>query len=576
MTASSTPPPPHDLESSAFSVSDALRWFKLYGDRTNSLVTLNPDFSDFTSEGLAGTVRYLETRRAVVAAAEPLMAPEDRAEGLARLAAATPKGKLFLVTPVGRELADSLRARGFTVRQAGVEPIFDLTADFAKVDGRFPLARALKRRGGEVSELESAGRDDQAVWREMAGLRDAWLASRSGPPLGFLSRSLPFWLAGERRYFLLRVRGELQGFLAAAPFCRDGAVLGYYFQDIVRSPSSRAGASDLLILEAMRALAEEGVPEVRLGMTPLAGVTGRSLGDRFLRGLFGFWTLGYGFKSLYEFKAKFAPSRWAPLYMACSSGNLPATLAAVLEVHLPDGVARSAMRAVALAPGGSLEVNADARRRLGLAEGAQGSKSPEITRNDPTLGSAKYAASLTAFFFCLHVLRLTTPEVAGLFERSAYVPGNVTWEGVLLGPLFHNHWFHLLGDLLLFFLFGACVEVLLGPAMFWLLVGFGLWLSNPATHAVWALGLERFDPAAWAVFLAERDYGSSNATFALVGGIAALLKRNAWLLGPFFIYGLFICFARNSWLALHHILSMGAGFALVALWLRGRPDGLRE
>jgi hypothetical protein len=44
---------------------------------------------------------------------------------------------------------------------------------------------------------------------------------------------------------------------------------------------------------------------------------------------------------------------------------------------------------------------------------------------------------------------------------------------------------------------------------------------------------------------------------------------------PFAIYGVFICLARHSWLALHHLLTLGLGYACVLAWmaLRRKAEG---
>ena len=81
------------------------------------------------------------------------------------------------------------------------------------------------------------------------------------------------------------------------------------------------------------------------------------------------------------------------------------------------------------------------------------------------------------------------------------------------------------------------------------------------------LFLERADPKAWAFLLQEPDYGSSNAAFALVGAYCALLRRKTWLFLPFFISGLVIGLQRQSLLALHHLLTLFAGYLGMLAWM---------
>lgn len=585
--------------------------FRRFGDRTSSLATLGsqfesrrpinmPELADVAdsaawldpaaSPGLTGTpaspttpdsfnsfgspasaaadegglVRVLELPGAIVAASEPLAPASRRADVLAALASSAP-GKRCLAMPVGRTLAHELRARGFSAWQVGSEPVFRLDEYFAP--GQDPYARhrvamALGKRGAEVRELDLKGLpqgEASAACAEMDEVAALWLADKACLPLGFLARVEPFAQQENKRYFLLRVRGQLQGFVAAAPFCRDGSVLGYYFQDMPRRPDARSGAGELLLLESLRLLAQEGVAEVRLGMAPLAQLDPEGPGAGLLGLLYRRWTWGYNFRSVAEFKGKFAPTSWEPLYLVSTCPRLGTALADALRAHFPDGLLRPFIHLMA---GSGLTLRLEAGPVLATPPGGLTPRTlGELLRR------TWLTCALVALFVGLHVGRLAWPPLDALFRASGYVPGNITWQGVLLGPLFHNHWFHLTGDQLSFLLFGAVIEVLLGRKAYVLLLAAGLWLSNPLTQAVcWAL-LSWWAPQAWTATLAEVDYGSSNAVFAMAGALAALLSQGRSVLIPFALYGLFICFARHSWLALHHLLTLGLGYAGLRWWM---------
>lgn len=555
-------------------------WFRRFGDRTSSLASLGPRFCTFAAAGVPGLARYVDVRGARVAATEPLAAPEHRAAVLAELAGACRAGGLRLAAmPLGRELAQELRGRGFSVWPVGAEPVFDLGEYFsgpdplARILARHPLARALAKRGAEVLEADPAELAPGSPLRaELDGVAAAWLSGRDCLPLGFLASVEPFSQAEDRRYFLLRVRGQLQAFLAASPVVRADQTLAWYFQDLPRRPDARAGATELLILQAMRLLWLQGEREARLGMAPLAslGVFPPAPGERIpaLLALLGRrWTWGYNFRSLQEFKAKLSPMRWEPLYLAASAPGLPQALADAVRAHFPEGLRVAAAHLLAR-PGSPLALTP---RALALLPGPLASRLPAGPLD--LLRRTWLTCALVLFFTTLHLGRLHWPPLQELFAASGYVPGNVTWQGVFLGPLFHNHWFHLTGDQLSFLLFGALIELLLGRWPFLLLLAAGLWLSNPLTQLVcWLLlsgpVLQLGGSGAWAATLAEVDYGSSNAVFAFAGALSALLVQGRGVLIPFAVYGLFICYARHSWLALHHLLTLGAGWLGIWLWMR--------
>ncbi|MDP3426294.1 MAG: phosphatidylglycerol lysyltransferase domain-containing protein [Humidesulfovibrio sp.] len=542
--------------------------FRLYGDRTSSLATLGGQFTSHQSADIPDILRVLDTPGARIAASEPLAPPDRRAEALAALAAASP-GQRTVAMPVGRKLAAELRQKGFTAWQIGSEPVFRLAQYFAPGQdplARHPVARALARRGAEVREVDLQALPEaeaQAQREQMRELAALWLADKKCLPLGFLARMEPFAQEPCKRYFTLRVRGELQGFVAAAPVCSQGRSVACYLQDMPRRPDARAGASELLILEVLRLLYTEGLAEARLGMAPLAHLDPEGAGAGLLSLLHRRWRWGYNFRSLSEFKDKFEPTAWEPLYLASTCPSLPTALADALRAHFPEGLLRPFTHLVAGLGGMSLRPEAEAVLAAPAEELA-----PRSLRE--LLARIWLTCSLVVLFVGLHLGRLGWPWLDEVFRGSGYVPGNVTWQGVFLGPLFHNHWFHLAGDQLSFLLFGVLIEALLGLRPYLALLAAGLWLSNPLTQAVcWAL-LSWSAPGAWAATLAEVDYGSSNAVFAMAGALAALLRQGSAVLVPFAIYGLFICLARESWLALHHLLTLGLGYAGLRLWMSAR------
>ncbi len=565
----------HDRQPLPLNLPALFDVFRLHGDRTSSLATLGGQFETRAPAGGVGLVRVLDTPGALVAASEPFAPAEHRAELLAALAAQT-GGKRCVAMPLGRALAQELAAHGFHVWQIGSEPVFRLAEYFGPGQdayARHRVAQALGRRGAEVREVElrALPKDEAArVRAEMDEVTALWLADKDCLPLGFLARVEPFAQQEAKRYFLLRVRGQLQGFVAAAPFCREGRVAGYYFQDMPRRPNARSGAGELLLLESLRLLAEEGVLEARLGMAPLARIAPGASGGGLLGLLFRHWRWGYNFRSVAEFKDKFAPTAWEPLYLASTCPRLATALADALRAHFPEGLLPPAIHLLAASLDITLRpeaasVLAAPPGRPAACDLAPHSLAPRTLAE--LFQRTWLTCALVPLFFALHLGRLFWPPLDELFRASGYVPGNVTWQGALLGPLFHNHWFHLIGDQLSFLVFGALIELLLGRRAYLLLLAAGLWLSNPLTQAVcWGL-LSWSAPQAWAATLTEVDYGSSNAVFAMAGALAALVRQWRSVLIPFAVYGAFICLARHSWLALHHLLTLGLGYAGVRWWM---------
>ena len=542
---------------------------KQYGNRTNSLVTLYSGFETYAPEGIDGFLRFSSSDSVVTVAGEPLAPEDERALCLDRFIELQRPGTHCIVLPIGITLATTLKERGFYVWQVGSEPVFELDEYFRTPTDpldSFPVAKTLRKRGAEVLDLDFAAMPEAAaaeLQSEMQDLVQAWLESKSSLPLGFLSQVKPFELAAWKKFFALRVRGRILAFIAAAPIFSSGVLQGYYFVDIIRHPQAKAGVNDLLVIEAMRLLHAQGVGQARLGMSPLARIRDRAPGRWLLTTLFEHWRWGYQFLTLYDFKDKFRPTQWEPLFLASSKPGLLRALYLAASVHFPEGLVRAACHLSGNSWGAQLALRPEVMARRKVQQGVDllpGSLGEYLWRT-------KCTTALVAIFVLLHLLRQYIPALSTLFERSAYVPGAVNSEGLWLGPFFHNHWFHLFGDQLSFYAAGALIELILGPRLFWLITALGLWLSNPLTHGFYALFLDKIAPRIWNSLLLEQDYGSSNAVFALVGAYALLLVRKMWLLLPFFIYGVVICFARQSWLALHHLLTLGLGMLVVQLWL---------
>lgn len=531
--------------------------FQRFGDRTSAFLTLGAGFRSFTppdaAEGLATPiVRYVPALggRHWVAATEPLCAPEDRvAAALSFFETARASGLRPVMLPVGAGLSLALTTRGCHRLQVGAEPIFDLFEVFAGPDPLLihPRARALARKGVEVVELETsalvAGHPDRVALEETFA---AWREALRAPGLGFLSRPAPFESLADKRVFALRVDGRVEAFAGAVPV---PAVQGWYFADLVRRPTAKAGTMELLLLTAMRRLYDDGAAEVRLGMAPLADLDPRQ--TRSLPGRALAWAAGrrllYDFRGNAAFKRKLQPTRWEPLYLVTPTPPTLSTLRAVLDVHLPGGVVHALSQTWAARP-----VAAVLRRDVALR--------PWPASTAELAARTRLTVAFVTLCLVLHVLRLRVPAVADLHRASGFVPGDPTALGLLLGPLWHNHLFHLLGDLVSFLVFGGLLELLTGRLLYGLATAAGLWLSNPLTVLLAAGPLAALWPEGYENFLREVDYGSSNAIYAFVGALAAFMRRPLWLLLPFFLNGVWVCVAKESWLALHHEVALFAGY----------------
>lgn len=538
--------------------------FKQYGNRTSSLLSLYPHLkTHFTDDGEAH-LSFVETKKSFIVASEPMSRLQERKEFVLDFFQEIDQknsNKRKVIFPISKSLAHELENDGFHVVQIGVEPIFNLAQYFDKpfdVLMEYPLARALKKRGGTVRELS----EDEITSNKqrIEHILKEWKDSKSTNELGFLNRVDPFFLDDFKRFFVLEDRGSIRAFLTASPIYLNHSIIGYFFNDIIRGSSVRAGSNDLLILEAMRVLFHEGIAEVRLGMCPLAELDTKTPHYSILSKIYQGFHFGYSFKNLHQFKKKLNPTRFEPLYLASSSDKFGHLVSDVLSAHYPEKTARILWQNFLRTSKRNLQLKEHAKSMLQIQN-----KNEEESKIFYILKRTKITLSLVAIFLGLHALKNYTFWGKTYFDQVGYETKAVTLDGIFMGSLFHNHAFHLIGDQLSFLIFGGAVEYFFGTWIFMLLTSMGLWLSNPLTHLLVGLTVPQTNPDWWMNFLQEKDYGSSNAVFALVGAVIYSLRSTLWLVAPFIFHAIYIILQRESLLAFHHVLAMYMGYA-VMLW----------
>lgn len=222
---------------------------------------------------------------------------ETRALGIARQA----------VYPLREPDLAAATEAGFTSLPIAVEAWVDLE-DFTLKGKRFADLRQMRNRAekhGIVSEEV-----DPARWR--ASLTTTWRAFLDG-------RNVPWqvrWLSGGpvfdtthgHRTFVAHLDGAVQAFVTVLPGARGQASLDV----MCRSPQALAGSMEVLLVNVLSTLRDEGVRRVSLGPCPLAEGTAHQVPG--LLGVAARWAWGspvanrwLGFRRLAAFKAKFRP-----------------------------------------------------------------------------------------------------------------------------------------------------------------------------------------------------------------------------------------------------------------------------
>jgi phosphatidylglycerol lysyltransferase len=339
---------------------ELLHDLRRFGDRTSSFMTAYPGFSSFHSSNqkFLGQIRYMSTRRALIAATEPLCTAERRVELFSEFAEyARSLGKRAAQTPVGEAYARAAEKNGLYSLQIGSEAVFDLEEYFSRAKDplqQFSHARSLRNRGGRVVQLDPNNLPPETE-AEMRRLTNAWLNDKTTKQLSFLNQVDPFHMISERAVFAFFFDGKLIAFLATTPVYPERSV---FFADYIRDRDSKAGTMEMLFIESMRLLRAQGIREVRLGTCLFAGLPdsgterGRRPAYRVLSWMFRNVRFPLNFESIHRFKAKFKPSRWEPMFLV--SDRKPDLLTALdlTEVISGQSLFSSLVQAVVRALGG--------------------------------------------------------------------------------------------------------------------------------------------------------------------------------------------------------------------------------
>ncbi len=169
---------------------------------------------------------------------------------------------------------------------------------------------------------------------QLEEISSEWLATKKGGEMGFnLGVFSVEDLADKRTLIARRDDGSIEAFVTWLPY-RAGQAL---VLDAMRHrQSAQAGVMDLLIAESALHFKEEGVQALSLAMAPLANAdeeTALSPYDRAVRLLFDHFSSVYGYRTLFQYKKKFAPT-WESRFLVFPRPDLLARIAyALVSVH---------------------------------------------------------------------------------------------------------------------------------------------------------------------------------------------------------------------------------------------------
>jgi len=144
-----------------------------------------------------------------------------------------------------------------------------------------------------------------------------WLETRGLPPLHFLVEPATLGNLEGRRVFVAEKDGHAVGFVVLSPVPERQ---GWLTEQFVRGRNAPNGTVELTLDTAIRTVAKDGDAYVTMGIVPLSNhnVGGSTANPAWLRLILA-WTRAHGrrfydFDGLDQFKMKFHPEEWEPIY----------------------------------------------------------------------------------------------------------------------------------------------------------------------------------------------------------------------------------------------------------------------
>jgi phosphatidylglycerol lysyltransferase len=237
----------------------------------------------------------------------------------------------------------------------GAQPAWDPRHWSDIIASRASVRAQLNRARNKHVTVQREDPERSDTLPELRRVLGEWLGTRGLPPLHFLVEPDTLERLFDRKVFVARRSGVIVAFLVASPApARDG----WLIEQLVRGRRAPNGTAELLIDACMRDLALENYSYATLGLSPLSRRAPHvdESNPAWLRFMLR-WVRAHGrrfynFEGLDQFKAKFQPDRWEPVYAIANDRTFPPrALLAIASAFSDRSLVSTLVRAVAKAIG---------------------------------------------------------------------------------------------------------------------------------------------------------------------------------------------------------------------------------
>lgn len=278
--------------------------------------TVNPIFEYSFYPDLDAVVAFVRARGVRVAAGAPVCSLNVLQEVLDRFDREEKSDVLYF--GAGGRVMEALQTRNPRgVVSLGAQPVWrpehwnDCVRKRKSLRYQFNRAR---NKGVVVREWMTEEAENSSALQDI--LKE-WLNTRGHPPLHFLVEPETLDYLTDRRTFVAEVEGKPVAFLNLCPVPKRKGWLTEQFPRMRNSPN---GTIELLMHEAAQIVAADGAEYLTMGLVPFSIHGALDHNPWWLRKVMDltrvFGKPLYSFTGLNEFKSKFNPEEWEPVYAA--------------------------------------------------------------------------------------------------------------------------------------------------------------------------------------------------------------------------------------------------------------------
>ena len=306
-----------------------------HGWNTTCYQILNPGISLWFSSESEAVIGYVECSRARVVAGAPVCS-ESNLPGVVDEFEAESSSKGLEVCYFGAEerLGALLTGQeGYSAVVLGAQPVWHPENFLNNLQSarslRYQLHRAANKGVRVVEwEVERAAQD-----KNLNRCLQQWLQSRGLPPLHFLVEPQTLSRLMDRRIFVAEISHMPVAFVVLTPV---PSRQGWVTEQFVRGADAPNGTVELMLAKAIDQVCANGSDFMTMGIVPLsnhgsaAGKSNPAWLNTLLKWIRAHGRRFYNFDGLDQFKSKFQPDGWQPIYAITNRKRFsPKTLYAV-------------------------------------------------------------------------------------------------------------------------------------------------------------------------------------------------------------------------------------------------------